>query len=196
MPYYLRLFSTDSLSISTDVIAEDLPDGCHLDVEWEDEHGWRQLVVKTAGNDPICLLERTEKDLVVAEIQEFRERLLGIRPTSGTDWARAFLAKCGEIYACQVLYLGFGEKWGAVPATLLWALKDHLSDGICMLMARFFSIEDGYHITWEFASNVGGPWAMALRSDDGWTCFDMDLGDLQQREEFCDGKVPKNASLR
>ena len=32
-------------------------------------------------------------------------------------------------------------------------------------------------------------------SDGGWTCFDMDPGNLHQREGFRGGRVPKNAAL-
>jgi hypothetical protein len=49
-------------------------------------------------------------------------------------------------------------------------------------------------ILWQFPENVIGEWSCATINQSGQLQnFIMDLGDTTQREEFQNGKVPKNA---
>jgi len=68
------------------------------------------------------------------------------------------------------------------------------TNGILQADNEGFSNEDGYHILWQFSDTVTGDWSCAVRNWLGkWDKFVMDLGDKTQRQEFQDGKVPKNA---
>ena len=62
------------------------------------------------------------------------------------------------------------------------------------LLNEGFTNEEGYQILWQFADSVKGDLSCAVRNWLGrWDKFVMDIGDLQQRQEFQEGKVPKNA---
>ena len=58
-----------------------------------------------------------------------------------------------------------------------------------------FSNEDGYHILWQFSESAKGDWWMGVLRDGSWTHFQMDLGNLKQRESFFQGLVPDGAKL-
>lgn len=196
MGYYLRLFTTKDDRIPLKEISSALPEDCRVHVELDSDQGWQGLVIKTKSGDEICLLERTPDDLAAEEISEFREFLEDTKPASAAKWVLDYLAKVKVIYACQVLELGFGDDYRNIPSEIVWALKQALNDGIMQADGEGFSNEDGYHVTWDFAPDVAGPWNMAVLTEaQNWTRFEMDLGSAEHREAFLDGRVPNGAKL-
>jgi hypothetical protein len=54
-----------------------------------------------------------------------------------------------------------------------------------------FSNEKGHHVLWQFSEVVEGEWNVAVLDPDGkWVAFTMDLGNLEHRRAFLDGRVP------
>jgi hypothetical protein len=66
--------------------------------------------------------------------------------------------------------------------------------GLLQVDDEGFLNEDGYHILWQFPSDINGSLKCAvLKSSGKWEKFIMDLGDETQRREFQAGLVPKRA---
>ncbi len=68
-------------------------------------------------------------------------------------------------------------------------------DGIIQADGEGFSDEDGYHILWQFSDSAKGPWWMGVLKDGEWIHFQMDLGNMKQREAFLLGKVPEGVEM-
>src|SRR5206468_2973360 len=106
-----------------------------------------------------------------------------------------FLAEVKTVYAFQHLQGSQTEEGG----NALHALRAHLwerGDAILQADLEGFSNEEGYHIVWQFADSVSGPWKMAVLVEGSWQQFTMDLGDPDHREAFFNGEVPPDVSLR
>lgn len=195
MPYYIRLFSTKDDGRSLPAIEASLDEDCRIEMLDADETGWRQLLVTAFDGEEICLLERSDAELTLAELAEFIEDLSDARPQSGARWVAGYLQRCTAIYICQFLSGARGDEYSGIPGEVLWSLKQILGTGILHAGAEGFSNENGHHVTWEFADDVDGPWQMAILEDDAcWISFEMDLGNEQHRAAFQAGKVP--AGLR
>jgi hypothetical protein len=68
--------------------------------------------------------------------------------------------------------------------------------GLLYAEGEGWSNEDGHHLTWEFSDRVTGVWWMALRREEGWETFQMDLGNRAHRTAFKTGKVPAGCESR
>lgn len=191
MPYYMRLFTKSAEPVPLSVLRAALPEGCSLDVEGGDETNWADLLIKSPSGDPICVLERSRKDLMEDDIAWMSEALQEQLPRAGAEWARDYLKSSSTLYLCQYLHLAFTEDFDQIPPLLLWAIAGHLQSGILHAEGEGFSNETGDQITWEFSDDVTGPWRMAVSEPlGGWTRFDMDLGNAAHREAFKAGTVP------
>ena len=79
----------------------------------------------------------------------------------------------------------------------LHALRSALwerGDAIIQADGEGFTNEEGYHIVWQFADAVSGPWKMGVLQDGVWQHFTMDLGDPDHRAAFLKGAVPEDLS--
>ncbi len=104
-----------------------------------------------------------------------------------------YFEKVKVIYAFQMLNAAFNNENFEIVDTIktkIWARTKAISQAD----NEGFTNEEGYHILWQFADNVKGELSCAVRNWLGkWEKFEMDLGDITQRQEFQNGKIPKNA---
>ena len=100
------------------------------------------------------------------------------------------------IYAFQLLSgTDIRDGWDALHALKSYIWKQ--VGGILQADLEGFSNEQGQHILWQFSEKVDGEWDMAVLDRDGkWVSFTMDLGNLEHRRAFLDGKVPSGAKRK
>ena len=199
MGYYIRVLTLKDEFISLDEINDHLYKS-NLSVTLEVEDGnanqWTQLILKHGEESHVAVIERnpTNEELGEEEIQEFLEEIEEYKPDSAVKWLKSFLPKVKVIYAFQILSgADEGDGWEAIREVqgLIW----NKLGGIFQADGEGFSNEDGYHILWQFSDSVTGPWNMAVKKTfGGWTAFEMDLGDKEQRQSFLNGKVPKGVN--
>jgi hypothetical protein len=201
MGYYIRVLGT----ANPDIHIDDLISGLAKDdlkakfslAENETAYNW--TVINVANSDGVDLMQ-IERNPVVdgelgkEELEEFREDIQNYKPTSAMKWLDKYFDKVKVIYAFQLLDASMNDNnfpiVGSVKSTI-WSK----TGGIFQADNEGFSNEEGYHILWQFSDDVTGDWNMAVKNFFGiWTNFTMDLGDQKQREEFWEGKVPKNAT--
>lgn len=196
MPYYIRVLSPSEEIIAASELARSVKDSS-LTVAAGTDAQWEELLLAHPNGHEIAVVERnvvSPGSMAEEEIAEFLEELNDLRPTSGADWLRGYLPKIKTIYAFQVLSstddgLGWSEL-GSVKAKL-WSQLG----GILQADGEGFSNNDGYHIVWQFSERVSGPWWMGILKDGAWVHFEMELGNLQQREQFLRGELPAGAKL-
>jgi hypothetical protein len=163
-----------------------------LNCEGEDPALWENLVLSHADGDAIAAIERNPVlpgTLGGDEIAEFIEAISGCRPASAVPWLTSFLGSVKTIYSLQHLSgteVGNGADALRAVSESIWAR----GGAILQADGEGFSNEDGYHILWQFNDNVSGPWWMAIRQEDKWVPFEMELGNLEQRAAFLEGRVP------
>jgi len=162
-----------------------------------DENDWDQILVEYRNGKSIFLIERDpveHNSPGQEEIDEFFEEIEGEKPESAVKWLKAYLPQVTVIYAIEVL-CGMGDEngWKVIRACqgLIW----NTTKGILQADYEVFSNEDGFHILWQFSDDADGPWQMAIRNwFGGWTKFQMDLGNPEQRAAFLRGSVPRGVS--
>ena len=201
MGYYLRVLAESDAEIPPSQLQRRLQeDGIQALLEAEASEGahWTWLLLKHPDGTPIADIERNDVNpgsLGSRELEGFSEEVEDRRPANATGWLRSFFKSVKTIYAFQVLGgADTGRGWEAI-----WAVQGELwgtLGGILQSDAEGFTNEDGYHILWQFADNVRGPWKMAVLGNDGqWTAFEMDLGNRDHRAAFLKGQVPTGAKL-
>jgi hypothetical protein len=158
---------------------------------------WTLLEVANHIGEPIAQIERNpilDEELGKEEIEEFKLEIENSKPTSSAKWLIKYLGNVKVIYAFQLLSAAFDEG----NFDIITAIKAKIwnrTGGILQADNEGFSNEDGYHIIWQFSDDVTGEWNCAVRNLFGqWQRFTMELGDITQREEFQNGKVPKTAT--
>ena len=152
--------------------------------------------VTNVKGDSLVQIERNpvlDGELGQEELNEFKDEIEDCKPASAVKWLINYFDKVKVIYAFQMLNAAFENgNYDIVNSirTIIW----HTTGGISQADLEGFSNEDDFHILWQFTDNVTGEWSCAvLNSLDSWENFVLDLGDKTQRQEFQDGKVPKNA---
>jgi hypothetical protein len=118
-----------------------------------------------------------------------------MEPAVNTQWVMQYLTRVQTVYMFRCS--------NSAPDTNLELVRDivdslqHDEDG-GLLYAELegWSNEEGYQITWEFSDRVSGSWWMALRRDDGWETFQMELGNRAHRQAFKSGQVPAGVESR
>jgi hypothetical protein len=201
MGYYIRVLSKNNPTIPVSILNDALKsDNLNASAEVEDgtDEDWTQLVVRNNEGTDLFLIE---KNVVVKsehgkdEIDEFTKEITDCQPASAVRWLTDYFSQVKVIYALQILStVDDDNSWGIVGGlkSKLWSE----TQGILQADNEGFSNEDGYHILWQFSDGVSGPWYMAvMKSAGNWVNFKMDLGSKQQRQEFFDGNVPKDAEL-
>jgi hypothetical protein len=197
--YYTRVLSKDPESPSFQELAEFIqtahPD-YRLTIEEGSEEEWDVLLL--SGNDQVevALLERnpvSNGSIGEDEIAEFIEETANCKPETGVAWLHEFLGEVKTIYAFQHLQ-GSETETGS---NAMHALRAHLwerGNSIIQADNEGFTNEDGYHIVWQFADSVSGPWNMGVLQDETWLHFEMDLGDPDHRDAFLNGEMPSDLS--
>lgn len=200
MGYYIRVLGTQDPNIHIDELIQSLAaDGLTAKFAFDpsEEPGkWTMLDILNADGEPLAQLERNpviEGEMGQDELNEFKEDIQEYKPTSAVKWLTNYFDKVKVIYAFQMLKAAFENGNSEVVSNIkskIW----NKTKGILQADNEGFSNEDGYHILWQFSDKVTGEWNCAIRNWLGmWEKFIMDLGDVTQRQEFQEGKVPTKA---
>lgn len=199
MSYYTRVLSKDdafpTLQELREMLRTDHPD-MKLTVEDGDEEEWESLLLSTSDEVEVAVLERNPVEtgsLGEDEIADFLEDLTDCEPQSGVEWLTEYLESVRTVYAFQ--HLQGSETVAGGDA--LHGLRSGLfqrGDAILQADMEGFTNEEGYHVVWQFADIVTGPWNMAVLQDGTWYHFAMDLGDPDHRAAFLRGEVPGDVS--
>ena len=200
MGYYIRVLGSQDPDIHIDELIESLAaDSLTAKFEFdpaEKPGKWTMLDILSSSGEPLAQLERNpviDCELGQEELDEFKEDIQDYKPTSAVKWLTNYFDKVKVIYAFQMLNAAFEDGNFEIVSnikTKIW----NKTKGILQADNEGFSNEDGYHILWQFSDTVTGDWSCAVRNWLGkWDKFVMDLGDIVQRQEFQDGKIPKNA---
>jgi hypothetical protein len=200
MGYYIRVLGAQDPNIHLDELVNSLrAEGLTARLAFaqgDTPDNWTLLEVANVKGDTFAQIERNPVDdgeLTQEELDEFKEEIEDCKPTSAVKWLANFFDKVKVIYAFQMFNSAFDDdNFKAISSlkTKIW----NKTGGILQADEEGFSNEDGYHILWQFSDDVTGEWSCAVRNMFGkWQNFTMDLGDKMQRQEFMNGKVPKNA---
>ena len=200
MGYYIRILGINDPDIHLEKLLDDLKsDGLtgkiHIE-ENQEQSCWSLIQIANVHDLVIAQIERNsviKGELGLDELKEFREEILDYKPDSSVDWLTTYFDKLKVIYAFQLLNDCFKDANYSIISrirTTIW----NITGGIFQADNEGFTNEDGYHILWQFSDSVTGDWHMALKdSKDKWIKFRMNLGDIEQREEFKRGIIPKKA---
>jgi len=194
--YYIRLLTPNPAVVSIDRIKGSLQSKIPTaDIQslTADGSSWTDFEI-AQGEETLCVVSRaldSDADrLVQEELGEFASELEDAKPTNAARWVQDYLSKVRAIYAFQILgSVNTDERWDAIGA-VTQCLQDAVG-GIVQADGEGFSNEEGYHIVWQFSDKVTGKWNCAILSGDGsWKRFEMDLGSLEHRQAFWNGRVP------
>ena len=199
MAYYIRILSTSDYKIHLDEIIRLLKNNSlsakfNLNAN-ETPENWHSIEVCCVNGQSLMEIEHNtiKEEFIKEEIQEFKDEVLDCKPVSASKWLYKYLDKVKAVYAFQLFNEAFTEENLPImehSKSAIW----NKAGGIFQADNEGFSNEDGYHILWQFPEDVTGEWNMAVKNFfGGWTNFRMDLGDAEQRKQFLDGKVPKDA---
>ena len=200
MGYYIRVLGTRDPNIHLDELINSLSeDGLTAKFSLEDgsaPDNWTLIEVRNEKGDTLTQIERNpvvEGELGLDELNEFRESIQEYKPLTAVEWLTNYFHKVTVIYAFQMLDAAFENDNFQICSTI----KDKIwnrTAGIIQADNEGFSNDQGFHILWQFSENAKGEWSCAVRNPYGtWDNFIMDLGDVTQREEFQNGKIPNNA---
>ncbi len=200
MGYYIRVLGTKDPDIHIDELLDALKeDGLEAQVNFdknETPDKWTVIQIVNDKGQELTQIERNpviDGELGKEELDEFKKLILDYKPISAVNWLTNYFGNVKVIYAFQILNAGFEDN----NFDIINALKTKIwnkTEGILQADNEGFTNDDGYHILWQFPDNVTGDWSCATINQSGqWQNFIMDLGDTTQREEFQNGKVPKNA---
>lgn len=200
MSYYTRILTPSAARVPIAELQAALKAAkvqARLEIEDGSAEEWKQLVVADRDGSVLTIERNDVSDEGVGhdEIQEFLEEIPNYGPASAVKWLLDYLPTVRTTYTFQ--HLGgmtqaSGRKLFDVLQVALWSKLG----GIFQADYEGFSNEEGYHILWQFNEQVKGLWNMALRNEVGdWQHFQMDLGNLEDRENFLKGQVPTGAVL-
>ncbi|GIK11288.1 MAG: hypothetical protein BroJett001_33540 [Chloroflexota bacterium] len=198
MGYYIRVLGEKSNPISPSQIQQWLLDEGFVNIvviaASGDDENWQQVLVKRKRGKELFTIERNivaANSLGFEEIQEFVDEIESAKPVSAAKWLKGYLPKVKVIYAFQILFgNGKSDDW-KILHTLQGKIWKTVG-GILQADNEGFSNKNGYHILWQFSDHAKGMWNMAVRNIfGGWNKFQMDLGNLEHRKAFQEGKVPK-----
>lgn len=200
MGYYIRVLGTQDPNIHiTELIQALTAEGLVAKLEFdlaEQPGKWTKLNILNKDGKSLAQLERNpanEGELGQEELDEFREDIRNYKPLSAVKWLTTYFNKVKVIYAFQILNAASEDNNFEIISCIkakIW----NKTQGILQADYEGFSNEEGYHILWQFPDNVTSNWSCAVINWLGkWKKFVMDLGDVTQRKEFQNGKVPKKA---
>jgi len=200
MPYYIRVLGSQDPNIHFDEFIDALKqDGltAKFELDPSEQPGkWTMFDLLNQSGEVLAQIERNrviDGELGQEELNEFRENIQDFKPTSAVQWLTNFFDNVKVIYAFQLLNAAFNDSNFEIVGSIKAKIWNR-TKGILQADEEGFSNEDGYHILWQFSDDVTGDWSCAVLNSAGkWDNFIMDLGDRTQRNEFQNGKVPKNA---
>jgi|ERR1043166_696733 hypothetical protein len=200
MGYRIRVLGTSSEQPDLNSLCGSLrkaESSAVLKLETGTESNWEQLVLSHPDGPEIALIEYnpvTDDKLGREELEEFIAEVESLKPISAARWLQQYLPRVRVIYALQLLSgTEVRDGWSAVHTVqgAIWTT----AGGILQADSEGFTNEDGYQILWQFRHGVSGKWNMAVLDREKWVAFEMELGDLAQREAFLKGEVPSSARL-
>jgi len=202
MPYYIRILGSHDPDIHLDELSNALKlDGLSAKFELdpgEQPSKWTMVDVFNNDSEALAQIERNpvvDGELRQGELNEFRETIQDYKPTSAVLWLTNYFDTVKVIYAFQLLNAAFDDNNFAIIESIKTKIWNK-TNGILQADNEGFSNLDGLHILWQFSDDVTGDWCCAVNNSSGaWDNFIMDLGDANQRKEFQNGDVPKNAKL-
>ena len=200
MGYYIRVLGTSDPNIHLDELIDGLKaDG--LSAKFAYAHGntpdnWTHIEVSTDNGDVLTQIERNsvvDGELGAEELDEFKDIVQEYKPKSAVQWLTNYFENVKVIYAFQILDASFDDGNFEVVTSIKNTIWNKTA-GIIQADNEGFTNDEGYHILWQFSDEVTGEWSCAIRDASGhWERFVMDLGDETQRQEFQNGKVPREA---
>lgn len=200
MAYRIRVLGTKPEQPDLDYLQNKLVESnsrAFLKLEAGTVAGWSQLILSHPKGPEIALVEYNpvvEGELGREEFEEFIEEIDHYKPASAGHWLKKYLPQVKVIYALQLLSgTDVGDGWSAVHAIqgAIWSKVD----GILQADGEGFTNEEGYLILWQFGDKATGKWKMAVLDQGRWVAFEMELGNLDQRKDFAEGKLPRGAHL-
>ena len=196
MAYYIRVLGAQNVDVSVEELSNDLKEKgltAELRVEETKRGKWTRMHVLNAKGLPLAQLE---KDVVKwlglgkEEIGELIEEIKDEMPVSAVKWLTTYLKRVKVIYAFRM----FGAASEDENFEIISAIRTRIwksTGGIIQSDHESFSNEEGDVILWQLSDELTGEWRCAVISESGeWQRFRMDMGDMQQRKDFCEGKVP------
>ena len=196
MGYYIRVLGKNDVPLSFTALRASLPVNLKVDLgnEDSDQEAWQQLILRHSEGPDIALVERNPVipgELGADEIGEFLDEVQDAQPASAAKWLTRYFLSVTVIYSFQLLSgTNVKDGWSAVHVlrSYIW----NQVGGILQADAEGFSNEEGRHILWQFSEGVEGKWNVAvLDPDEKWVAFTMELGNLEHRRAFLDGRVPR-----
>jgi hypothetical protein len=178
MGYYIHVLSPSAACASRDAIASSSVQDLGVQLDFEPDLGDWEILTVSRGAETLFTVERSrviEGELGAEELEELREEARCGKPESAGRWLDGHLATVNTIYAFQTLSaVETDDDWEVVGAAKQAIFND--VGGILQADLEGFTNEDGYHILWQFAESVEGPWDMAVLDHEGsWVTFEMDL---------------------
>jgi hypothetical protein len=200
MGYYIRVLGTQDPDIHLDELLEGLrADGLTAKLafaEGEQASKWTILQIANEQGATLTQVERNQVcdgELGKDELEEFKEEIEDCKPTLAVQWLTSYFDKVKVIYAFQILNEAFADNNFEIISSIKTKIWNRIG-GILQADHEGFSNDEGYHILWQFSDDVKGEWSCAVLNSSGqWQNFIMELGNKTQRQEFLDGKVPRNA---
>jgi len=199
MAYYTRVLSQRADCPTYDELVGTLAEhgpGFSLSVEEGDAELWTNLLLSQADGTAIAVIERNpvaDGSLGIDEVMEFIDEITNCKPSSALPWLTSFLQSVKVIYAFQHLT----GSWSDEGFDALHSVREFIlrrGDAIIQADGEGFTNEAGHHILWQFSDNVSGSFQMAIRHNDGWQSFEMDLANRDHRQAFKEGNVPQGLS--
>lgn len=134
------------------------------------------------------------------DLDFFRGWLGVVEPSVNTQWLMQYLTRVQTVYMFRCASSAPDSTLDLVNEIVDSLRHDDENigghSGLLYAEREGWSNEDGHHLTWEFSDRVSGMWWMALRREEGWDTFEMDLGDIKHREAFKAGEVPAGVESR
>lgn len=161
---------------------------------------WRQIHVTYSDGswsfdfERYTVADTTDISKWTDDLDFFRGWAGVVEPGGNAQWVQQYLTRVKTVYMFRCSNSAPDDTLDLVGEIVDSLRHDDENvggaSGLLYAELEGWSNEDGYHITWEFSDRVSGPWAMALRCDEGWQTFQMELGNRKHRKAFCAGKVP------
>lgn len=197
MGYYIRVLAAKADEIPVEILREAAMPAV-IEIVSGSDSSWKELILAHESGDEIAIIERNpviDGELGAEELEEFLEEVAECKPHSAAAWLQQYLPTVRVVYAFQLLG-GTKISDGWTPLHSVHAKIWNLVGGILQADGEGFSNEEGFTVLWQFDESAVGPWNCAVLGEDGkWTNFEMDLGNIVQREAFQHGKVPSGAKV-
>lgn len=199
MAYFLRVLGKDPQCVPLYVLREALacsrlPFELRI-LQGPGDKAWDSIELGARGRTiaVITRLSLATPDWEARELTELFGEFGTMRPFSAASWLAEYLAGVRVVYRLEVLP-GIDEISGWPALHLVEGAIWEWAGGILQSDGEGFTNENGYFVLWHFREDASGPGNMAVLEDGDWIEFEMDLGDVEQRAAFLEGRVPEGAA--